>query len=143
MIRKHWFSDSDGTCGSGWQADYSRYEGRHLAASLSLPLMEAPGEGLVGRVAAYLNPKCAALLLDASLCSPATVRLNIYQVLLLNSALPRRPHLRLACPHAFIRFLVQQCKVSMWPFLLPALLVQALTGDLAACLSSAPSEREL
>lgn len=65
------------------QADYSRYEGRHLTATLTLPLMEAPGQGLLERMPAYLNPKCAALLLDASLCSPATVRLNIYQSFLL------------------------------------------------------------
>ena len=61
------------------QADYTRYGGQHLAAALSLPLMEAAGQGLQERLPAYLRPKCAALLLDASLCSPAVVRLNIYQ----------------------------------------------------------------
>jgi hypothetical protein len=38
---------------------------------------------LVAKVAAYLRPKCHALLLDATINSPTTVRLNIYQAFML------------------------------------------------------------
>lgn len=62
------------------QADYTRYAGTHLAASLTLPLGTRPGAGLAARLPAYLRPKCAPILLDPALMSPATLRLNVYQV---------------------------------------------------------------
>lgn len=62
------------------QADYTRYAGVHLAASLTLPLGARPGAGLVSRLPMYLRPKCARILLDPSITSSTTLRLNIYQV---------------------------------------------------------------
>jgi hypothetical protein len=38
------------------------------------------GKGLILKVAAYMRPKCHALLLDDAINLPTTVRLNIYQV---------------------------------------------------------------
>ena len=38
---------------------------------------------LAAKLRAYLRPKCHPLLLDGSINSPATVRLNVYQVLVL------------------------------------------------------------
>lgn len=62
------------------QADYTRYASTHLAASLTLPLGTRPGAGIMTRLPAYLRPKCAPILLDPALMSPATLRLNVYQV---------------------------------------------------------------
>lgn len=61
-------------------ADYSRYSGQHIAASLTLPLARTPGRQLPTKLAGYMRPKCHALLLDTGINAPATVRLNIYQV---------------------------------------------------------------
>ncbi len=62
------------------QADYTRYAGVHLAASLTLPLGARQGAGLMSRLPMYLRPKCARILLDPSITSSTTLRLNIYQV---------------------------------------------------------------
>ncbi len=61
-------------------ADYSRYSGQHISSSLTLPLAVAPGRQLLTKIIQYVRPKCHALLLDTTINSPATVRLNIYQV---------------------------------------------------------------
>ncbi|KAK9842467.1 hypothetical protein WJX81_001464 [Elliptochloris bilobata] len=65
------------------QADYGRYVGAPLAASLTLPPGMGGGRQLAAKLKAYLRPKCHAALLDPAVNSPATVRLNLYQVLLL------------------------------------------------------------
>lgn len=60
------------------QADYTRYEGSHLRTSLARLAVQA-GANLGRRLCAYLRPKCHAILLDTTLNSRTTVRLNIYQ----------------------------------------------------------------
>lgn len=45
--------------------------------------VQEPGKALVAKLCAHLRPKCHHLLLDTSINSPATVRLNLYQMLLL------------------------------------------------------------
>ncbi len=52
----------------------------HQTADVPLPMARSMGKGLILKVAAYMRPKCHALLLDDSINSPTTVRLNIYQV---------------------------------------------------------------
>lgn len=42
--------------------------------------MRAAGRQLLLKLCQYMRPKCHALLLDCSLNSPDTARLNIYQV---------------------------------------------------------------
>ena len=44
---------------------------------------QGAGSQLAQKLCAHLRPKCHPLLLDASINSPATVRLNLYQVRLL------------------------------------------------------------
>jgi hypothetical protein len=61
-------------------ADYSRYSGQHIASSLTLNRDGRPGQLLCSKLLSYMRPKMHGLLLDTSINSPATVRLNIYQV---------------------------------------------------------------
>ncbi|GIL90287.1 hypothetical protein Vretifemale_17931 [Volvox reticuliferus] len=65
------------------QADYSRYCGVHIRTTMSVPVDAHPGRQLSAKVCQYLRPKAHALLLDTSINSPNTVRLNIYQAYLL------------------------------------------------------------
>ena len=44
---------------------------------------QEPGKALVGKLCAHVRPKCHPLLLDTSINSPATVRLNLFQIMLL------------------------------------------------------------
>lgn len=44
---------------------------------------QEPGSALAGKLCAHLRPKCHPLLFDSALNSPATVRLNLYQLMLL------------------------------------------------------------
>ncbi len=46
-------------------------------------LGQEPGKALVGKLCAHVRPKCHPLLLDTSINSPATVRLNLFQIMLL------------------------------------------------------------
>ena len=62
------------------QADYTRYEGAHLRTSLAHVAVQ-PGGALQRRLCCYLRPKCHPILLDSSLNSRSTVRLNIFQAL--------------------------------------------------------------
>lgn len=57
-----------------------RYCGDHIATSLTLPLRKKPGAQLAVRLCQYLRPKVHPLLLDSTINSPQTVRLNVYQV---------------------------------------------------------------
>ena len=43
-------------------------------------LLQSPGGALVAKLCAYLRPKLHPVLLDAAINSPATVRLNLYQM---------------------------------------------------------------
>jgi hypothetical protein len=61
-------------------ADYTRYAGSHISTALCLSRTRRAAGGLAGRVAGWVAPKAHPLLLGAGLNSPATVRLNIYQV---------------------------------------------------------------
>jgi telomerase reverse transcriptase len=60
-------------------ADYSRYSGQHISTSLTLAQGRHPGKVLMTKVLQYMRPKCHALLLDTTINSPTTVRVNIYQ----------------------------------------------------------------
>ncbi len=42
--------------------------------------MQKPGRMMASKLRTYLRPKCHPILLDGHINSPATVRLNIYQV---------------------------------------------------------------
>lgn len=44
------------------------------------PSPQAPGKVLAAKLRAYLRPKCHPVLLDGTINTPMTVRLNIYQV---------------------------------------------------------------
>lgn len=44
---------------------------------------QEPGKALAAKLCAHLRPKCHALLLDASMSSPITVRRNVFQMTLL------------------------------------------------------------
>jgi hypothetical protein len=57
-----------------------RYCGEHIATSLTLPLRKKPGAQLAIRLCQFLRPKVHPLLLDSTINSPQTVRLNVYQV---------------------------------------------------------------
>lgn len=45
--------------------------------------IQEPGKALLGKLCAHVRPKCHPLLLDTSINSPATVRLNLFQIMLL------------------------------------------------------------
>ncbi len=68
--------------------------------------MQKPGQQLCQKLCHYLQPKCHPLILDVSITSSTTVRLNIYQVyctiLLLcpQAVLPQEPDLCQICPGA-------------------------------------------
>lgn len=49
--------------------------------------MQKPGQQLCQKLCHYLQPKCHPLILDVSISSSTTVRLNIYQA----SAQPAAP----------------------------------------------------
>lgn len=65
-------------------ADYSRYSGQHVSTSLTLNATGRPGATLTNKVLSYMRPKMHALLLDATINSAVTLRLNIYQSFLLS-----------------------------------------------------------
>lgn len=67
------------------QGDYTRYVGEHISTTLTLPLGRQPGAALGQKLCHYLRPKIHPLLLDASINSPTTIRLNIYQAFLLGA----------------------------------------------------------
>lgn len=46
-------------------------------------VVQEAGRALVGKLCAHVRPKCHPLLLDTSINSPATVRLNLFQISLL------------------------------------------------------------
>ena len=46
----------------------------------SMPCLQKPGQQLCQKLCHYLQPKCHPLILDVSITSSTTVRLNIYQV---------------------------------------------------------------
>ena len=47
---------------------------------ICLAAVQPPGQQLPSKLCHYLRPKCHPLLLDATINSSSTVRLNIYQV---------------------------------------------------------------
>ncbi|KAF5843279.1 hypothetical protein DUNSADRAFT_82 [Dunaliella salina] len=67
------------------QADYSRYAGTHIATVLTVPLTNHPGRQLPVRLMLYMRPKCHPLLLDATINSPLTARLNIFQAFMMSA----------------------------------------------------------
>lgn len=71
------------TCNLELQGDYTRYAGEHLRMSLTVPVKRRAGLLLRQRISLFLLPKMHPLLLDSTINSPETVRLNIYQALLM------------------------------------------------------------
>ncbi|KAK9847399.1 hypothetical protein WJX84_002852 [Apatococcus fuscideae] len=65
------------------QADYLRYSKKPLSDALTLPLSQSAGMQLEQKLRQHLRPKCHPILLDTSLHSAFTVRLNIFQGFLL------------------------------------------------------------
>ena len=61
---------------------------------------QEPGRALAGKLCAHLRPKCHPLLFDGAINSPATVRLNMYQLMLLAAM---KLHCQVGCssPNAF------------------------------------------
>ena len=78
LLRRHEVGLCCGVCNCC--SSCCRYAGEHIATSLTLPLRKRPGAALGVRLCQYLRPKIHPLLLDATINSPHTVRLNIYQV---------------------------------------------------------------
>ena len=69
------------------QADYTRLAGESLRDVVALGREgRGPGAALAARVRAFLRPKAAALLFDASLNGAATAALNCHQCFLLAAA---------------------------------------------------------
>jgi len=83
------------------RADYTRYSGEHIGASINIPIQRNPGLSLGSKLCHYLRPKITPLLLDQEINSPITVRINIYQAFLLAAmkvhcyltSLPQKPRL--------------------------------------------------
>eukprot|EP00890_Picochlorum_soloecismus_P001725 jgi/Picsp_1/2553/NSC_00784-R1_telomerase reverse transcriptase len=67
------------------RADYTRYSGEHMGASINIPIQRNPGLSLGSKLCHYLRPKITPLLLDQEINSPTTVRINIYQAFLLGA----------------------------------------------------------
>ena len=65
------------------RADYTRYSGEHIGASINIPIQRNPGLSLGSKLCHYLRPKITPLLLDQEINLPTTVRINIYQAFLL------------------------------------------------------------
>jgi telomerase reverse transcriptase len=59
--------------------DYTRYAGEHISTSLTIPMKKGMGAALGSKLCHYLRPKVHPLLLDPSINSPTTVRVNVYQ----------------------------------------------------------------
>lgn len=58
---------------------YTEATTRHTICR-TFPLVQNPGRMMSSKLRTYLRPKCHPLLLDGNINSPATVRLNVYQV---------------------------------------------------------------
>lgn len=77
--------------------------------------IQEPGKALLSKLCAHVRPKCHPLLLDTSINSPATVRLNLFQIMLLAAmklhcqvrahpiGTTRQPHLCLLGQHGCAR----------------------------------------
>ncbi|XP_074309417.1 telomerase reverse transcriptase isoform X3 [Silene latifolia] len=86
---------SDGVCFLQWsgllinscnlevQGDYSRYLNDHLSSTLTVNWQRNPGRKLKRKLCAYMRPKCHPIFFDATINSPATIKLNVYQAFLL------------------------------------------------------------
>ncbi|GMH42417.1 hypothetical protein BSKO_10336 [Bryopsis sp. KO-2023] len=106
------------------QGDFSRYIGVKMKSTLSVPLWRSnPGRRLLTRLCMHVRIKCHPLLLDSTINSPTTVRVNIYQMLLLCAikfhcyvaslpVLPRASML-MSCIHCTIKYLIHLIKHRM------------------------------
>ena len=82
------------------QADYTRYAGEHIATSLTLPhTQRGIGAALAQKLCMYLRPKLHPLLLDQTINSPTTIRVNLYQLFVL-AAMKFHCYVRSAMPTA-------------------------------------------
>ncbi|GAB4828803.1 hypothetical protein Ancab_018464 [Ancistrocladus abbreviatus] len=65
------------------QADYTRYLSNHLSSTLTVCWKDKPGRQLKANLQNYMRLKCHPLFYDPDLNSPAIIRLNVYQAVLL------------------------------------------------------------
>jgi telomerase reverse transcriptase len=65
--------------------DYTRYAGEHISTSLTIPMKKGMGAALGSKLCHYLRPKVHPLLLDPSINSPTTVRVNVYQAFMIGA----------------------------------------------------------
>ncbi len=65
--------------------DYTRYAGEHISTTLTIPMKKGMGAALGSKLCHYLRPKVHALLLDPSINSPTTVRVNVYQAFMIGA----------------------------------------------------------
>ena len=80
------------------RADYTRYAGEHMSASLNVPAQRNPGSALSSKLCHYIRPKLIPVLLDEETNSPLTVRINVYQTFLLGAMKLHCFMHRLPCP---------------------------------------------
>lgn len=85
-----------------------RYSGQHIATSLTLSSTERPGCMLLNKVLSYMRPKMHALLLDSTINSPLTIRLNIYQVLLTTADCQQQSMRTTSCHTSCMRCMVME-----------------------------------
>jgi len=91
------FTSSDGSSYVKWcglllntttleiMGDYTRYAGEHISTSLTIPMKKGMGAALGSKLCHYLRPKVHPLLLDPSINSPTTVRVNVYQAFMIGA----------------------------------------------------------
>ncbi|KAH7621700.1 putative Telomerase reverse transcriptase [Nannochloris sp. 'desiccata'] len=65
--------------------DYTRYTGEHISTSLTIPMKKGMGAALGSKLCHYLRPKVHPLLLDPSINSPTTIRVNVYQAFMIGA----------------------------------------------------------
>jgi len=65
-----------------FQADYTRYHGNAMRASLTIQRSKNPGATLWNKMAKLIKYRCHPLTLDTNINSLSTVHLNVYQAFL-------------------------------------------------------------
>eukprot|EP00889_Picochlorum_renovo_P005579 jgi/Picre1/32609/NNA_007955.t1 len=110
MMKRNEFVEADGSRFIKWcgllidtstlemRADYTRYAGEHMGASLNVPAQRNPGSALSSKLCHYIRPKLIPVLLDEEINSPLTIRINVYQTFLLGAMKLHCFMHRLPCP---------------------------------------------
>lgn len=110
IMKRNEFIEADGSRFVKWcgllidtstlemRADYTRYAGEHMGASLNVPAQRNPGSALSSKLCHYIRPKLIPVLLDEEINSPLTIRINVYQTFLLGAMKLHCFMHRLPCP---------------------------------------------